>query len=123
MELSKLEKHYCINCGKEATQQHHVVPNVLGGNNASNLVWLCDECHGKVHNVEFNDGQLSHSELTKIGIEKAKKELSEKLISLYDFYSMLQEALDNEEYVGAITILDIIDDCPIRGYAKAKTDE
>ena len=50
-----MEKHYCINCGKEATQLHHVVPRVLDGNDISNCVWLCDECHGKIHNIKFNN--------------------------------------------------------------------
>ena len=113
-----MEKHYCINCGKEATQLHHVVPNTLGGNNTSNCVWLCDECHGKIHNIEFGNKQLSHGELTKIGIEKARNEPCENLISLYDFYSKLAELLESDEYIDVFTILDIIDACPIRGHAK-----
>ena len=73
MELSKLEKHYCINCGQEATQQHHVVPKALGGNDTTNIVWLCDKCHGLIHGIEFGNKQLSHSELTKLGIARAKE--------------------------------------------------
>lgn len=65
-------KEICINCGEMATHKHHVVPKVLGGNNGSNCVFLCDKCHGLIHNVEFNDKQLSHSKLIKIGIEKAR---------------------------------------------------
>lgn len=61
----------CINCGKEATQRHHVVPRELGGNNQQNLVWLCDNCHGLIHNIQYNN-IYSHSQLTKIGIEKAR---------------------------------------------------
>lgn len=106
----------CINCGKEATQLHHIVPEVLGGNNTSNCAWLCDECHGKIHNIEFGNKQLSHSELIKIGIENARNKPSEKLISLYDFYQKFKEVLEYEDYIDTITILDIIDSCPIRGY-------
>ena len=118
--MGNMEKHYCINCGKEATQLHHVVPQVLGGNNVDNCVWLCDECHGKIHNIEFTNNQLSHSDLTKLGIEKAKHEESEKLISLYEFYLKLQQTLDDNEFIDIFTILDIIDSCSIRGYKKIK---
>ncbi|TAN82746.1 MAG: hypothetical protein EYR95_18615 [Phormidium sp. SL48-SHIP] len=47
---------------------HHVVPKVLGGNEGSNVVPLCESCHGLVHSRGF----LSHSVLTKRGLEKAK---------------------------------------------------
>ena len=70
--MDKMDKHYCINCGKEATQLHHVVPRELGGNDTTNCVWLCDKCHGLIHNITYGAKQLSHSELTKIGIEKAR---------------------------------------------------
>lgn len=67
-----METHYCINCGQEATQLHHVVPRELGGNDTTNCVWLCDKCHGLIHNITYGAKQLSHSKLTKIGIEKAR---------------------------------------------------
>ena len=60
MEQSKLEKHYCINCGKEATELHHVVPLALGGNDIdSNKVWLCIDCHNKIHKRGIGMGQLA----------------------------------------------------------------
>ena len=62
----------CINCGKPGTQKHHVVPRELGGNDSTNCVWLCDKCHGLIHNITYGKKQLSHSELTKIGLEKAR---------------------------------------------------
>lgn len=64
--------NYCINCGKEATMWHHVVPKELGGKDGTNLVPLCDNCHGLIHGISYAKGKLSHSELTKIGIQKAK---------------------------------------------------
>lgn len=74
MVLSELEKHYCINCGEIATQEHHVIPLSIGGNDIpSNKVWLCDRCHGKLHGIMMVDGHLSHSELVKNGIKKAKE--------------------------------------------------
>ena len=64
---------FCINCGALATQYHHVVPKILGGNDTSNVVPLCDKCHGLIHNVSYEKGQISHSELTKLGLQKAKE--------------------------------------------------
>ena len=68
-----MEKHYCINCGKQAFQKHHVVPRILGGNDTTNCVWLCDKCHGLIHGIEFTNKQLSHNELTKLGMARAKE--------------------------------------------------
>ena len=64
---------FCINCGALATQYHHVVPKILGGNDTSNVVPLCDKCHGLIHNVSYEKCQISHSELTKLGLQKAKE--------------------------------------------------
>lgn len=63
----------CINCGKPATHWHHVVPRSLGGNDTTNKVPLCEQCHGIIHSVSFNNGIISHSELTKKGLEKARQ--------------------------------------------------
>lgn len=68
-----MNNKYCVNCGKIATNKHHIIPKSLGGTDReSNLVFLCDECHGKIHGIEYGNGILSHSELTKIGLQKAK---------------------------------------------------
>lgn len=51
--------NHCINCGKEAQEQHHVIPLSLGGNDIdSNKVWLCTECHNLIHNRNLSCGQL-----------------------------------------------------------------
>lgn len=64
----------CINCGSTISPQyHHVVPLSLGGNNVlSNIVCLCSNCHQILHFGKSNG--LSHSELTKKGIERARLE-------------------------------------------------
>lgn len=54
----------CMNCGEPAEHEHHVVPRVLGG---IGTVWLCTDCHGKVH-----ERQLGTSALTKEGLRRAK---------------------------------------------------
>ena len=59
----------CANCLEQASHKHHVVPKVLGGtDNKTNLVWLCEPCHGKVHDRHF----LNHGALTKAGLQAAK---------------------------------------------------
>lgn len=59
----------CGNCLEPANHRHHIVPKVLGGtDNETNLVWLCEPCHGKVHDRRF----LNHSALTKAGLQAAK---------------------------------------------------
>ena len=68
----------CINCGKPATCEHHIVPLALGGRDIpSNRAPLCDECHGKIHGVEFSVGGMSHSELIKQGLERKRRALAQ----------------------------------------------
>lgn len=63
----------CINCGSKATVKHHVVPKILGGNDTTNVVNLCSKRHGLIHGVSFDGATISHSELTKAGLQKAKQ--------------------------------------------------
>ena len=74
--LKEIKGTKCCNCNYDAGNNiifHHIIPIVVGGNNIdSNIVPLCSTCHYKLHNVCNNNGTFSHSELTKIGIEKAK---------------------------------------------------
>ena len=93
-----MKKYYCINCGKEATQFHHVVPKEFGGNNTTNCVWLCDNCHSIVHGLSFGNGQISHGELVKEGIRKAKEkgyivgrkpfQITEAFLKAYELYDI-----------------------------------
>jgi 5-methylcytosine-specific restriction endonuclease McrA len=40
----------CIIDYKPAYTQHHILPKSLGGSDdESNLVWICHECHTKIH--------------------------------------------------------------------------
>lgn len=60
----------CINCKSKATHLHHIVPLSLGGsNNDSNIVPMCEECHGIVHGI---NGFKNHSKSTKEGMKIAK---------------------------------------------------
>jgi hypothetical protein len=58
---------YCsiVGCGAIATDKHHI------GGAGSPMVWVCHNCHGRVHGVEWHSG---HSELTKQGIARARAE-------------------------------------------------
>lgn len=51
--VRKRDNHTCQGCGDEDPDElhvHHIVPLGAGGSNAkSNLITLCDECHGRVH--------------------------------------------------------------------------
>ena len=65
---------YCVNCGRVATQEHHIVPISLGGRDIpSNRAPLCDECHGLIHGITFGDGNMSHGELVKRGMARKRE--------------------------------------------------
>ena len=69
-EVLDRDGHCCQNCGLPADHAHHVVPLSLGGNNiASNMISLCDDCHGKVHGLDMT----SHRALTKAGLQAARE--------------------------------------------------
>jgi HNH endonuclease/Helix-turn-helix domain of resolvase len=61
---------FCVACGSlDALHHHHLVPRVEGGpDDDSNLITLCQGCHGKVHGRTF----WRHREMQRAGIEKAK---------------------------------------------------
>jgi len=62
-------KQQCGNCKTvDNLQIHHIVPLALGGtNNTTNMVVVCEMCHGKIH------GNTNNKELQRIGIAKAVK--------------------------------------------------
>ena len=58
----------CFECGNEGgIDNHHVVPESLGG---TKTVPLCYECHGLVHDRDF----VKHRALVRAGIERARAE-------------------------------------------------
>lgn len=67
-------EHKCYNCESttDALELHHIIPLSLGGtNNPTNMVPLCERCHGLIHGMPW---KLGHAEATKRGIEKARRE-------------------------------------------------
>lgn len=80
----------CINCGKEASELHHVIPLALGGNDIdSNKVWLCNECHNKIHERSLGTGKLAavspnfRKAVEEGRVGRPKVVLSEKFYELY----------------------------------------
>lgn len=58
----------CFECGKPATEDHHVIPQSLGG---TKTVPLCGCCHDRVHDGGWRRRD-SHAALTKAGIARSK---------------------------------------------------
>lgn len=73
----------CVGCGAmDGIAYHHIVPLAVGGDNRiSNIVPLCECCHGKVHGTNMTClRRLS----TKAGRPKAKKPKdADKIITEY----------------------------------------
>lgn len=62
----------CCNCGSaDSVEYHHIVPLSLGGHDVTtNKCCLCYKCHSLIHFGKSKN--ISHSELTKRGLERAK---------------------------------------------------
>ena len=56
----------CFECDSiDNIHHHHVIPQSKGG---IKTIPLCEECHGKVHGIDFTN----HGILTKEGLKRAK---------------------------------------------------
>ena len=75
--LKELKGTICCNCGldcKDKIIYHHIVPISLGGNDViNNIVPLCANCHELIHHATTSDNSISHSELIKAGLERARQ--------------------------------------------------
>ena len=67
----------CCNCYSYEGNNiifHHIVPLSLGGtNNIANIVPLCEKCHNLIHHQCHNNGQYTHSDLIKAGMQRARE--------------------------------------------------
>jgi hypothetical protein len=64
------DRGLCCNCSQPADHTHHIVPIHLGGQDVlSNVVAICQSCHGKVHGFGYG---LDHRAATKAGVERAR---------------------------------------------------
>jgi hypothetical protein len=59
----------CFECGKEATEDHHVIPESLGG---TKTIPLCGGCHSLVHGGYFRRRD-DHAALTRLGLQRARE--------------------------------------------------
>jgi hypothetical protein len=51
-EISQGEIVYCEMCGREATDLHHIeYRSQCGGDEVTNIIALCRECHSMAHNL------------------------------------------------------------------------
>jgi hypothetical protein len=58
----------CAACGsQQSVDEHHLIPQVADGHDGP-TVWLCRQCHGATHSVEWGN---NHQVLTVIGLAKA----------------------------------------------------
>ena len=63
------DRGVCCNCGQPADHTHHVVPLGIGGQDVlSNVVAICQSCHGLVHGFSYGD----HRAATKAGLNAAR---------------------------------------------------
>lgn len=76
--LKQLKGTICCNCQEECNNEivfHHIVPLTYGGKDViTNIAPLCSNCHNKIHTITDNKNRISHSKLTKIGLERARAE-------------------------------------------------
>lgn len=63
-------EEFCVNCkSNKNLVLHHIVPLGAGGTNLqTNIVYLCDECHGIVHDMNLTNWKKLQSE----GIKRAQ---------------------------------------------------
>jgi hypothetical protein len=61
---------FCVACGvRDTLHHHHLTPRIEGGSDDdTNLITLCEGCHGRIHGRTFKH----HRVLQRLGIEKAK---------------------------------------------------
>jgi hypothetical protein len=98
----------CINCGKEASELHHVVPLSLGGNDIdSNKVPLCSLCHTIIHGTNPSKRGTHWKELQKAGIEKAKAEGKYKGRKPREYDKALFARMCQERHAGKRTAASI----------------
>jgi len=97
---------FCVACGnKEDLHHHHLIPKVKGGTNEdANLLTLCHSCHKKLHHAVDRDWG-NHSDLTKAGMSKKKKDGLQWSASAYGFDFVNGKAIENEAEMSIIKLM------------------
>jgi len=79
------DRGLCCNCSRAADHTHHIVPLSAGGQDVlSNVVAICQDCHGKVHGFGYGD----HRAASAAGVERARA--AGKVIGRRRSYSVQQ---------------------------------
>ena len=89
----------CFECGKLASENHHVVPKSRGG---TKTIPLCAECHGLVHNIKRSPDL---SALIKEGLKRSDKKLGRPKSSTTDLLKKhpdIVQHLNNKESIRRI---------------------
>ena len=89
-------------CGKIfPCEVHHKKPLSLGGtNDKSNLIYICEECHGDLH-------KSNRSEMIKAGMRNPNKN-RELVIGYYELWAEILQLLIEKPNPTIIDIFDII---------------
>ena len=66
-----MKLNFCVACGiKENLHYHHLIPKIHGGSDEeTNLITLCENCHGAYHNKKFKN----HGALTRKALQDRKR--------------------------------------------------
>ena len=81
----------CYECGLEATEKHHVIPKVNGGNKT---IPLCSSCHNKVHGIG-GERRDKHKENIMKGIDKHRLN---KLWLTYELLHQCDGCIETAKY-------------------------
>lgn len=110
----------CFECGKDATEDHHVIPESLGG---KKTIPLCGGCHALVHGG-YNTRRDDHVELTKLGLQRAK-ERGVKLgnPNIEEARSLASDSVKRKADDFALSVKDVVIDAVRRGGSYAKAAE
>ena len=69
-----MTNHKCVNCGKNATQCHHLSYVNLGKEKPGrDIVPLCERCHNRVHFKKYWDNPKGREAMAKDLQDKFKK--------------------------------------------------
>ncbi len=95
---SRHDKGVCFACNNESEHYHHIILLKHGGSNSDgNLVWLCGECHKKVHpwlysvNKKMKDGSWK-----RCYISKKKKKNNDKRLSFVNNLNELSATIKSK---------------------------
>lgn len=106
-----MKKKECFECGSDAAEEHHVIPESMGG---TKTVPLCGKCHDKVHGG-YMKRRDDLSELVKAGHARARaagKSWGFKTASCTADFDKVQElskqALERIKIEFAESVIDLI---------------